>query len=123
MGKKILVVDDDPVGSMLIANRLTRHGYEVLIEHNGLTALACVKSAHPDLILLDIEMPEMNGYTFIVEMHKDEAIKDIPVIVQTSHEENRAIFGRRGIKHYLLKPLDFEQLFVQIKELVGEQAL
>ena len=120
MAKKILIVDDDPVGITLMESRLTKAGYEVIAERNGLSALDRVSKALPDLIVLDIEMPEMNGYSFIVEMKKNEAVKNTPVIVQTSHEENRSIFARRGIFHYLVKPVNFDVLFAKIKEVVGE---
>jgi CheY-like chemotaxis protein len=120
MAKKILIVDDDPVGVALMDSRLTKAGYDVIIERNGQGGLARVKKDRPDALILDIEMPEMNGYTFIIEMKKDEAIKDTPVIVQTSHEENRAVFARRGITHYLVKPINFDVLFAKLKEVVGE---
>ena len=119
MAKKILVVDDDPVGVALMDSRLTKAGYEVLIERNGEGGLTRIRKEKPDAIILDIEMPEMNGYTFIIEMKKDEAVKDTPVIVQTSHEENRGVFARRGITHYLVKPINFDVLLTQLKELVG----
>jgi CheY-like chemotaxis protein len=120
MAKKILIVDDDPVGIILMENRLKKAGYEVLAARNGQTGLDCLKSQKPDAIVLDIEMPEMNGYTFIIEMKKEESVKNTPVIVQTSHEENRSIFARRGITHYLVKPINFDLLLMQIKDLVGE---
>jgi twitching motility two-component system response regulator PilH len=120
MAKKILVVDDDPVGVALMDSRLTKAGYDVIIERNGEGGLARVKKDRPDALILDIEMPEMNGYSFIVEMKKDEVIKNTPVIVQTSHEENRGVFARRGINHYLVKPIQFDVLLVKLKELVGE---
>ncbi len=94
MAKKILVIDDDPVGGKLLALRNL-----------------------PDLIILDIEMPEMNGYTFVMELKKLEPVKATPVIVLTSHEENRAIFARKGISHYLVKPVNFDVLFAKMKEL------
>jgi DNA-binding response OmpR family regulator len=120
MAKKILVIDDDPVGVVLMESRLRRAGYEVLVERNGETGLVRVKADKPDAIVLDIEMPEMNGYTFIIEMKKDESVKNTPVIVQTSHEENRGVFARRGITHYLVKPINFDVLLVKLKEIVGE---
>ena len=120
MAKKILVVDDDPVGVALMDSRLTKAGYEVIIARNGENGLARVKQDKPDALVLDIEMPEMNGYTFIIEMKKDDVVKNTPVIVQTSHEENRGVFARRGITHYLVKPINFDILLTQLKELVGE---
>jgi CheY-like chemotaxis protein len=120
MAKKILIVDDDPVGVALMDSRLTKAGYEVLIERNGIGGLARLKKDRPDALVLDIEMPEMNGYTFLIEMKKDETIQNTPVIVQTSHEENRSIFARRGITHYLVKPINFDLLLGQLKEVVGE---
>ncbi len=120
MAKKILVVDDDAVGVTLMSSRLTKEGYQVLVERNGEAGLACVKKERPDAVILDIEMPEMNGYTFIIEMKKDETVKDTPVVVQTSHEENRAVFARRGILHYLVKPVNFDLLLPQLKGILGE---
>lgn len=120
MAKKVMIVDDDPVGVALMDSRLSKAGYDVLIERNGAGGLARLKKDRPDVIVLDVEMPEMNGYTFIIEMKKEEAVKDIPVIVQTSHEENRAVFARRGITHYLVKPINFDVLLTHLKELLGE---
>ncbi|MBF0330776.1 MAG: response regulator [Candidatus Omnitrophica bacterium] len=119
MAKKVLVVDDDPVGGKLVQSRLSKEGYDVIVATDGDIGLVELRKNLPDLIVLDIEMPEMNGYSFIVEMKKDEAIQNTPVIVLTAHEENRAIFARRGIKHYLVKPVNFDLLFARIVELVG----
>jgi DNA-binding response OmpR family regulator len=74
----------------------------------------------PDLIILDVEMPEMNGFTFVMEIHKMEDVKAIPIIVQTAHQENKPIFQRHGISHYLVKPINFDELFAKIKTLLGE---
>ena len=117
MAKKILVVDDDPVGGRLTEARLAAAGYEVFRAMNGEEALHQLPLVRPDLIVLDIEMPEMNGYTFVMEMKKLEDFKATPVIVLTAHSENRAIFARRGISHYLVKPVDFDVLFAKMKEL------
>lgn len=120
MGKIILIVDDDPVGMKLMASRLSKENYTVLAASDGMEGLVIMKADVPDLLILDIEMPEMNGYTVLLEKQKDPAIKDIPVIVQTAHEENRGIFARRGITHYLVKPVNFDTLLTKIRELVGE---
>jgi DNA-binding response OmpR family regulator len=120
MAKKVLIIDDDAVGLALMKSRLLKDGYEVLLEHNGEAGLACMKRERPDALILDIEMPEMNGYTFLIEMKKEDALKGVPVIVNTSHEENRAIFARRGITHYLVKPINFDLLLSKLKEILGE---
>lgn len=119
MGKKILIIDDDRVGVTLLASRIGKEGFEVFMALNGIMGLEYAAREKPDLIILDIEMPEMNGYTFILELKKRDDLKDVPVIVQTSHEENRPIFARRGIKNFLVKPVDFEMLFKKIAELIG----
>jgi twitching motility two-component system response regulator PilH len=120
MAKKVLIIDDDPVGVALMDGRLSKAGYEVLAEHNGESGLQRLRQEKPDVIILDIEMPVMNGYTFIIEMHKDDRLKDIPVIVQTAHEENRPVFARREVTDYLVKPVNFDVLLAKLKEILGE---
>ena len=64
----------------------------------------------PDLILLDVQMPEMNGYTFMLELEKIKECVNIPVIVLTAHQEMQPIFERKGVKGYLIKPLNFDEV-------------
>ena len=120
MAKKILIIDDDPVGAHLMSTRLAKEGYALLTASNGEQGLLVLRREKPELIILDIEMPQMNGYSFLLEMKKEESFANMEVIVQTSHEENRAIFARNGIKHYLVKPVDFNLLLPRIKMLLGE---
>ncbi|MBF0619580.1 MAG: response regulator [Candidatus Omnitrophica bacterium] len=117
--KKILVIDDDPVSVKLMESGLAKAGYEVFLAGNGEKGLMCAQEKRPDLIITDVEMPEMNGYTFVLEAKKIDAIKDTPVIVLTAHEENKPIFLRKGIQHYMVKPVDFAALLEKLKELVG----
>jgi len=118
MAKKILVIDDDPVGGALMKSRLAKEGYEVMLALNGDQGLKALASFSPGLIVLDVEMPEMNGYTFVGEIQKIDAAKNTPIIVLTAHEENKKIFARKGISHYLVKPVDFNLLFAQMNELM-----
>jgi CheY-like chemotaxis protein len=122
MGKNILVVDDDPVGGALMEARLSKEGYSVVRTINGQKALAAAQHMKPALIVLDVEMPEMNGYTFMNELRKIDGIKDTPVIVLTAHEENKGIFARKGIGNYLVKPVNFDALFAAMKKLLPETA-
>ena len=67
MAKKILVIDDDRTGVALMQARLSKAGYEVISAPNGADGLNMAQSARPDLIVLDVEMPEMNGYMYLME--------------------------------------------------------
>jgi len=120
MAKRILVVDDDPVGRALMESRLGKAGYEVLQASNGQMGLDMTKAEKPDLIVLDVEMPEMNGFTFVTELKKLEDVKNTPIIVLTAHEENKPIFLRKGIQHYLIKPVNFDDLFAKMNPLLGQ---
>jgi DNA-binding response OmpR family regulator len=123
MAKKILVVDDDPEGLALLSGRLRKAGFDVLCEKNGQAGMDRIFKDHPDLVILDIEMPEMNGFMFVTVLKKIEEFKSTPVIVLTAHEENKPIFARKGISHYLVKPVNFDELFKQITELIGLQSV
>ena len=114
MKKKILVIDDDPLNVRLIQITLQKKGYDVDFAHDGVSGLEKMMSFSPDLIILDIEMPHMNGYTFMLEVKKIEGALDIPVIVLTAHAQMQAIFELKGIKDYIVKPIDPEDLIEKI---------
>ena len=123
MGKNILVVDDEVVSRELVKRRLAENGFEINTAQDGLEALSAVQKARPDLILLDIQMPKMNGYAFIGELRKYEneqqpPIGRIPVIVLTAHDKMEPIFKRHGARGYVLKPLDMDKLLLMIKDVL-----
>ena len=101
-------------------SRLSKAGYEVARALNGEQGLKQAANLKPDLIILDIEMPQMNGYTFVIELKKIEPIMNTPVVVLTAHEENKAIFARKGISHYLVKPVNFDVLFAKMNEILPQ---
>lgn len=111
MSYRILVVDDDNTGLTLMESRLKKEGYDVFKAATGEEAMEVLKLGETDLVILDVEMPGMNGYMVVYEMRKIEALRNTPVIVLTSHEENRKIFARTGIANYMVKPVNFDQLF------------
>lgn len=119
MAKKILVVDDEPVIVEISKRKLQTQGYEVMIANNGQEALDILPSFLPDLILLDIQMPKMNGYTFMMEKAKNPDWVNIPVIVLTAYNEMEPIFRRHAIKAYLLKPLKLQDLLTKVADIVG----
>jgi len=119
MPKAILVVDDEQVVLEITKRRLENCGYEVLTAQDGNEAFMRLKNRIPDLILLDIQMPNMNGYTFIMEKVKIPEYIDIPVVVLTAYNEVEPLFRRHSVKEYLLKPLKLQDLIDKVIEIVG----
>ncbi|MCA9401916.1 MAG: response regulator [Candidatus Omnitrophica bacterium] len=116
MAHKILIIDDDQTNLLIVQKHLTSKGFEVVTAYDGSLGLLEAQSHKPDLIILDVEMPEMNGYTFLTEMRKIGSLPAMPVIVLTSHEETQEIFQMKGVKGYLIKPVDFVKLDQMISE-------
>ncbi|MFH1783686.1 MAG: response regulator [bacterium] len=110
MGKKILVVDDEPHIVKLIVTRLQANGYEVFTGTNGEEALEVARKERPDLILMDVLMPVMDGYTFVKTAKGDNDIKDIPVIILSAKDRMSELFKAEGIKDFLVKPCRAEEL-------------
>ena len=119
MAQKILVIDDDQVNVQLVQSRLQANGYEVISALDGEAGLRKVKSEQPDLVILDVQMPKMNGYTFMTEYKRIGAAA--PVIVLTAHQEMQPIFTLKGVRGYLVKPLKIENLLEKIKECIGSE--
>src|SRR5947209_1445511 len=89
--EKILLVDDVPANLAVLTSALEPHGYEILAASNGAAALKVAVRARPDLILLDILMPELNGLETCRRLKQDEATRDIPVIFITARAEMESI--------------------------------
>ncbi|MBF0569528.1 MAG: response regulator [Candidatus Omnitrophica bacterium] len=85
--KKILVVDDDPVIQKIASETLRKAGYDVKIAVDGVQAMAALKADKPDLMVLDIMMPEMNGYDVCEKVKFDPDLKEIPIIVLSSRDQ------------------------------------
>ena len=116
MGKgKILIIDDEPDFALLFKKRLEADGYEVIIASNGSEGLKKIKAESPDVILLDILMPEKDGYTMLQEMKSDESISRTPVIIVTAKPYMQDLFAIEGIHDYLIKPIDDDDLLLRIK--------
>jgi len=118
MAQCILTVDDDAIVIALAKHTLKNKGYEVISAQNGEEALAALKKKIPDLILLDVQMPVMDGYTFIMKKSAVPEYANIPVIVLTSMEKTEPLFKRHGVKAYLLKPLNPESLLNKIQSIL-----
>ncbi|MEW6757728.1 MAG: response regulator [Acidobacteriota bacterium] len=124
MAKRILVVDDEPDVVTYLSTVLKDAGYETLEAANGEEALAQVAAGKPDLITLDITMPEMTGVRTYRTLKEDAVLKKIPVIIVTgvSHEFRQFISTRTQVpapEGYLEKPVKPEELVAEVKRLVG----
>ena len=115
MAKKILIVDDEPEFREIMKIRLTAHGYEVLEASDGNEGLKVAEAKKPDVIMLDIMMPQKDGYTMLREMKQIGRVKSIPVIVITAKPGLKDLFEIEGIRDYLVKPFDTEDLLLRIK--------
>lgn len=119
MAKKILVIDDDKMVVTMLFVGFEKKGYEVFIAENGEKGMEIMHEHSLDLIILDIEMPEMNGYTFILELKKKPAFKNTSVIILTSHPDMQPIFELKDIKGYILKPVNLDDILEKVKECIG----
>ncbi len=120
MPKTILVVDDEPVIVEISKRKLSELGYDILVAGDGLEALKQMQEKKPDLILLDIQMPNMNGYTFMMEKNKLPDFARVPIVVLTAYAEMEPLFKRHGALAYLLKPLKLQDVIAKVKETIGE---
>lgn len=117
--KKILVVDDSPTERLALSEVLVKNGYQVVTAENGEEAVLKSKSEHPDLILMDVVMPGINGYQATRTISRDESTRGIPVIMCTSKgQETDKIWGlRQGAHDYMVKPIDHTTLLDKIRAL------
>ena len=120
MPKSILVVDDEDIVAEISKRKLEDYGFEVQTASSGAEAFVRLKAHIPDLIVLDVQMPQMNGYTFIMEKVKIPEYVDIPVVVLTAYNDMEPLFKRHGIRAYLLKPLKLQDLIDKVVEIVGQ---
>jgi CheY-like chemotaxis protein len=110
--KRILLAEDDPSGQKLMDHLLNRLGYHVDIADNGKKVLKQLEKNKYDIVLMDMEMPEMDGFTATCEIRKNKAYKDLPIIALTAHamKEHRNKTIKAGCTDYISKPVDREQL-------------
>ena len=117
--KKILVVDDSPTERTFLEGILAKAGYSVVFATSGEDGVAKAKSDQPDLILMDVVMPGLNGFQATRAITRDEATKHIPVFIcTTKDQETDRIWGmRQGAKDYLVKPVNAAELLTKVKAL------
>lgn len=119
--KKIMLVDDSGIYLRMMKGLLDEE-YDIIMTTSGLKAISMVHEKHPDLILLDYEMPLFDGRETMVKIRQAEDIKDIPIVFVTAVNDKDHIKAVLSLKPagYLLKPIDKDRLFKTIKSIVGE---
>lgn len=120
--KKILVVDDEPDINIILTTYLSASGYETLSAKDGLEAISAAQAHHPDLILLDVMMPEMSGYQVARLLKDDPATCGIPLIMVTAKTQQSDRFWglESGAAAYLHKPFELPDVLAHVQSLIGE---
>lgn len=119
--KKILVVDDDPTVRKLVSEVLQRAGYKVTIAKDGIDAMVTIRRDKPDLMILDIMMPEFNGYDVCHSLKFDPKFKDLPIILLTAREQelDPRLGDLMGIE-YLHKSCAPLELIQKVEQTIGK---
>ena len=118
---KLLLVEDDVMGRKMLVRRLTRKGFEVVVAADGAEAISLVTRERPDLVIMDLSLPVMDGWEATRRLKGQAETRDIPVIALTAH----AMAGDRdsaleaGCDDYEAKPVEFKRLLDKIDRLLG----
>ena len=121
MAKKVLVVDDEPEMLNLIRFTLQQGGYDIVTCDTGRHAWAAIMDNKPDLLLLDVMLPGIDGYSLQIKISQDEATKNIPIIVLTALEPSRTLFKKfEQVKGFMTKPFKTDDLLAKVEEVIGK---
>jgi len=117
---KVLIVDDEPDIVETLSFMLQARNFDVVTASDGFEALSKVKSERPDLVLLDIMMPGMDGYDVCVKLKTDKETKNIPVVMLTARGENEAVIRahKAGANDYIVKPFSLPTLVSKLNKLL-----
>lgn len=118
---RILLVEDNEMNRDMLKRRLERRDFTVLVAVDGVQGVAMVKSEKPDVVLMDMSLPEMDGWTATRTLKADDEVKHIPVIALTAHamSGDREKAMEAGCDDYETKPIDFEHLLGKIQQFLS----
>ena len=124
MGHRILVIEDDEMNVDMLTERLELRGYRVLTAGDGLRGIDLARAVAPDLILMDVSLPEVDGWEATRRLKAEAATRHIPVVALTAHamESDREKAMRAGCDGYETKPVDFPRLLSTMESLLGREA-
>jgi DNA-binding response OmpR family regulator len=119
--KKVAIIDDEKPIARLLTIELEVAGYEVVVAHDGEKGLDLIRLERPDIVLLDLMMPKMDGFAMLEALKKEKDIKDIPIIVLTARSSVKDIQHGvdLGVADYVEKPFHAELLIKRIERLVS----
>jgi CheY-like chemotaxis protein len=117
----VLVVDDEPMARTLIRLMLVRAGFEVVEAEDGFEALSKVMAAPPDLVILDVMMPGMDGFTVCSAIRQDERVADLPIIMLSAKTDMQSVNQgmQAGANKYLTKPVSPDDLTRHAREVLA----
>ena len=122
MVTKILLIDDDLEISAIIKDALVGAGYQVEIWESGLNAMKTILACKPDLLLLDVMLPGVDGYTLAMQLTETDATRDLPIIVLSGLEPSEAMFQRFSqVKAFMTKPFTPEDLLEKIAQVLAKK--
>lgn len=124
MSAKVLLVEDNTINAEMLSCRLAKRGYTVSLAEDGLQAIARAQSESPDLILMDVSLPELDGLEATRRLKADPATASIPIIVLTAHAmvSDREKSFEAGCQDFETKPVDLARLLDKMARLLGHGA-
>ena len=120
----ILIVEDDPNNQRMLSYTLRKAGHEVSIAQNGELGLTALEQNHPDLIMLDVAMPQMDGLTMLRHVRAHKLFHSIPVVILTasSDDQERLIAEAQGVSGFLTKPSSSRAILDLVNAIVGKNS-
>jgi CheY-like chemotaxis protein len=121
LSAKVLIVDDDPGIRMLLSKFLQREGFETIMAQNGLEGVETAKKLQPDLIIMDVVMPQMDGLTAARLIKFYKPLSEVPILFLTAKDADREIELAEAVRAevYITKPFDVRQVLEVVKEILS----
>ena len=123
-GTRVLVVEDDKASQTLLRKQLTAKGFEVAVAANGLDGLMYLERGSPDIIVCDVNMPELDGIGFVRALKARQETRSIPVIFLTASNDPRLMVDgiNVGARFYMTRPFDLDELVWKMKRVLSAVA-
>ena len=121
MGKRVLLIEDEPNIIEAIRFILSREGYQVDTHSDGMTAVEAVHHRVPDMVILDVMLPNRSGYDILNDLRESQDTKDVPVLMLTARgqKKDRDLAERLGASRFMTKPFSNGEILSTVRELAG----